>query len=368
MDEPQANRRVIAHLDADAFFCSVELMRRPELRGRPVVVCGSGPRAVVTTASYEARRFGVHSAIPGSRARRLCPQAVFIEPDLAAYRRVSREMWTLVRAGLEPEGAVLEVVGMDEAYADLSGVERPLPALRGVVAEVRERTGISLSVGVAPSKLVAKLASDAEKPAGFCVMSREQAVERFAGRPVGVLNGIGPRTAERLAGMGIETLSQLAAAPPAALRAAFGERAGEALHRRAQLICEEPVRSERPIKSQSVEHTFDTDVADPGEWRRELERMSERLSARLKDRGLAGRTVGIKLRLDDFTTLTRDRTLGERTDDAQRIGATARELLAAAAPPSPLRLLGVRVAGFEDPPPPKPPAPERTGQLSLEVR
>jgi DNA polymerase-4 len=163
--------RCVAHLDMDAFYVSVELRRRPELRGLPVVVAGSGPRAVVTTASYEARRFGVGSAIPATRARRLCPDAVFLEPDFAYYRDASREVMGIVRSHIE----TVEVIGLDEAYLELTGLPAPHAAMRRVAREIRSRTGLGCSIGIGPSKLVAKVASDAEKPAGFVVLTREQA-------------------------------------------------------------------------------------------------------------------------------------------------------------------------------------------------
>jgi DNA polymerase-4 len=195
-DEPSEQpRRVIAHLDCDSFYASVELLRHPELRGKPVVVAGSGPRAVVTTASYEARRYGVHSAMSAAHARRLCPDAIFIPPDFKAYREKSREVWGIVDERL---ACPMQRVSLDEAYAEITAIEKPLRALRELVAEVRERTGITISVGVGPSRLVAKTASDAEKPAGFVVLSREAACERFAGAPTRLLQGIGPRTQERL--------------------------------------------------------------------------------------------------------------------------------------------------------------------------
>src|SRR5688572_12821185 len=184
----------IAHVDMDAFYVSVELHRRPDLVGKPVVVAGTGPRAVVTTASYEARKFGVFSATPAERARRLCPQAVFIPPDHTAYRETSARVMEVLREQVER----VEVVGLDEAYLDLTGFERPKAAARQVKAAVFGRTGLVCSIGIGPSKLVAKVASDAEKPNGFVVMSREQACERFASASPGLIPGIGPRTVERL--------------------------------------------------------------------------------------------------------------------------------------------------------------------------
>jgi len=212
--------RCIAHLDLDAFYVSVELGRRPDLRGRPVVVAGTGPRAVVTTASYEARRFGIFSATPAAQARRLCPEAVFLAPDFPTYRARSREVIGL----LGEEIATVEVVGLDEAYLDLSDLERPETAARRLKARVRERTGLACSIGLGPNKLVAKVASDADKPDGFVRLSAPEARERFATYPPKVLPGIGPKTAARLEQRGIATLAALAATPETDLCAWFGTR------------------------------------------------------------------------------------------------------------------------------------------------
>src|ERR687894_1841838 len=201
--------RCIAHVDMDAFYVSVELKRCPDLVGQPVVVAGTGPRAVVTTASYEARKFGVFSATPASRARRLCPDAVFVPPDFKLYRERSREVMAVLREHVER----VEVVGLDEAYVDLTELERPETAARRVKAEVRERTGLGCSVGIGPSKLVAKVASDADKPGGFVRLSAAEARVRFAEQPPGLLPGIGPKTAARLAERGIPTLGALATTP-----------------------------------------------------------------------------------------------------------------------------------------------------------
>ena len=332
-------------MDCDAFYATVELLRRPDLVGRPVIVAGSGPRAVVTTASYEARRYGVGSAMPASRALRLCPQAVVIPPDFAAYRAKSEEVWDIVRERL---ASPMQHVSVDEAYADISAVEKPLAALRALVAEVRERTGITISVGVGPSRLVAKTASDAEKPAGFVVLSREAACERFAGAPTRLLQGIGPRTQERLAGMGITTVAHLQAAAEEQLVARFGERMGRWLKARAFFHDGSPVESERVAKSRSSETTFDVDVDDLGALRDTVRTLAADVCEGLRRKETRGRTIGIKVRLDDFTTVTRARTLPEPTGDAERVSGVARDLLRQYAPARPVRLLGVRVAGFEE--------------------
>jgi DNA polymerase IV len=354
-------RRVIAHLDCDSFYASVELLRRPELRGRPVVVAGSGPRAVVTTASYEARGYGVHSAMSAVRARRLCPGAVFIPPDFTAYREKSREVWDIAAERL---ACPLQQVSLDEAYADVTAVAKPLAALRALVAEVAQRTGITVSVGVGPSRLVAKTASDAEKPAGFVVLSREQACERFASAPTRLLQGVGPRTQERLAELGMRTVGDLQRAGEDDLVARFGQRMGRWLRSRALFHDASPVESSVAAKSRSSEITFDEDVDDASTLETTLRRLAADVCEGLARKDARGRTIGIKVRLDDFTNVTRARTLEAFTNDTEVVGAVAIELLRAYAPPRPVRLLGVRVASFED----EVPAPLAVpGQLVLEV-
>jgi DNA polymerase-4 len=337
-----SRRRIIAHMDIDAFYAGVELQRRPELRGKPVIVSGSGPRAVVTTASYEARRFGVHSAMPTARARRLCPDAILIPPDFDAYRAASRRVWAMVRREIE----VVEQLGLDEAFLDLSELVAPKATMRRLVAEILAESGLTASVGIGPNRLVAKVASDAEKPRGLVALSREMACERFAGAPPKLLPGIGPKTAAKLEEMGIHTLAELRAADVSLLADRFGENLGRYLHRRAHFEDDGVVQRERPSAvSRSNETTFDADVAEPAELERVLARLTERLCEGLQARG---RTIGIKVRLADFTTVTRARTIEEPTNDPVLVGAIARELLRAYAPPKPVRLLGVRIASFAD--------------------
>jgi DNA polymerase-4 len=346
----------IAHLDADAFYVSVELLRRPELRGRPVIVGGSGPRAVVTTASYEARRFGVQSAVPVARARRLCPEAVLIPPDFASYREMSRRLMAIVKDSV----AAVEVMGLDEAYLDISDLGFAKSAMRSLVTRIERETGLTCSVGIGPNRLVAKVASDAEKPRGLVVLTREQACERFAGSPPRLLPGIGPRTAERLAAMRIDTLVQLRAAPVELLQSNFGPRLGAYLAARAAFNDDDRVRTVRPAVSRSAETTFDTDLADPIRMRDSLRALASRVCTDLAARGNRGRNVAIKVRLDDFTTVTRSLTVPEPTADAELVGRLACELLDGYAPPRPVRLLGVRVAGLSGP-------DDAGGQLSLAV-
>jgi DNA polymerase-4 len=338
----EAHQLSTAHLDADAFFVSVELNRHPELRGLPVVVAGIGPRAVVTTASYEARRFGVGSAMPAARARRLCPQAVFLPTDHAHYRDVSRRMMDVVRSHVER----VEVVGLDEAYVDLSGFHSPRAAMRRIVADVKDATELVCSVGIGPNKLVAKVASDAEKPAGFLVLTREQACERFADAPPALVPGIGPKTAARLDELGLTTLHKLAAAPEQLLVERFGPNHGLELRRRARFEHDGEVSQARKVVSESRERTFDEDVRDLARLRDSLRQMTGQLCASLASNDRRGRTIGIKVRLDDFSTVTRARTLSDPTCDAEQVTRVALALLDDYAPSRPVRLLGVRVAGL----------------------
>jgi DNA polymerase-4 len=334
--------RCVAHLDMDAFYVSVELRRRPELKGRPVIVAGTGPRSVVTTASYEARRFGVGSAMPAARARRLCPHGVFLAPDFPYYRAASREVMASVRSTVD----AVEVVGLDEAYLDLTALPAPHAAMRGLAAQIERTTGLGCSIGIGPNKLVAKVASDAEKPRGFVALSSEQARERFAGSPCGLVPGIGPKTAERLRALGVDTLAGLAAAPYERLASRFGPRMAAELQQRARFEDSAPVTEERKVVSESRELTFDEDIRDPHRLEVILGELVERLCAALEAQRRRGRTVGIKVRLDDFSTHTRARTLPEAVGSVERVAPVALELLRRFAPSRPVRLLGVRVAGL----------------------
>src|SRR3954463_3069166 len=279
----------------DAFYVSVELQSRPELAGKPVVVAGSGPRAVVTTASYEARKFGVFSATPAERARRLCPEAVFIPPDFEKYRARSRLVMEVLREHVER----VEVVGLDEAYLDLTPIERPKAAARRLKLDVRERTGLTCSIGIGPNKLVAKVASDAEKPDGFVVMSREQACERFAGASPGLIPGIGPKTVSRLEARGVTSLAALAAVPDSDLADWFGGRLGPHLARLARFEDERPIELSRAAKAESRETTFDYDLVGLDALEQVLVRLTDQLCEKLVEQEQRGRTIGIKVRLDD---------------------------------------------------------------------
>jgi DNA polymerase-4 len=344
----------------DAFYVSCERQRRPQLRGKPVVVAGSGPRAVVTTASYEARRFGVFSATPAARARRLCPQATFVAPDFDHYRARSGEVMEILRGHVDR----VEQVGLDEAYLDLTGIERWRSAARRIKAGVTAATGLACSIGIGPSKLVAKVASDADKPDGFLALSRAEARERFASASPALIPGIGPKSVERLAAQGIDRLDRLASTPDATLADWFGDRLGPHLGRLARFEDDRPLETERVRKSESRETTFDHDLSGLAELEPVLERLARELCDDLDRHGRSGRTIGIKVRLDDFSTHTRARTLDAPASDYDAVHGTALALLRALDLPRPVRLLGVRVAGMEQRRPAAVPPP---GQLALSL-
>ena len=350
---------VYAHVDMDAFYVSVELQRRPELRGKPVVVAGGGPRAVVTTASYEARKFGVFSATPAERARRLCPQAIFVAPDFEHYRARSREVMAVLRAHVDR----LEVVGLDEAYMDLTGLDRHRAAARRIKAAVQEDTGLCCSIGIGPSKLVAKVASDADKPDGFLELSAAEACERFASSSPGLIPGIGPKTVARLEAQGITTLAALAAQPDEQLTGWFGPRLGPHLAALARFEDERALELERVAKSESRETTFDRDLHGLEAMERVLERLTTELCATLVGQGRSGRTIGIKVRFDDFRTVTRARTVERPAAEMGSVWPVALALLRRLEPERPVRLLGVRVAGLDEERRDAPAAP--VDQLSL---
>jgi DNA polymerase IV len=328
----------------DAFYVSVELQRRPELKGLPVVVAGSGPRAVVTTASYEARRFGIFSATPAERARRLCPDAVFIPPDFESYRARSQEVMTVLRRHVER----VEVVGLDEAYLDLTGLDRHRSAARAVKETVKAETGLTCSVGIGPNKLVAKVASDAEKPDGFLELTAEGARLRFAEASPGLIPGIGPKTVARLGELGIATLGRLGATPDEQLTQWFGPRLGPHLAALARFEDERPIETVRIAKSESRETTFDRDLHGLPQLEPVLERLTGELCETLAREERRGRTIGIKVRFDDFSTVTRARSIDAAVNDSSTVGTVALELLRRLDPRRPVRLLGVRVAGLDE--------------------
>ncbi|ADG88111.1 DNA polymerase IV [Thermobispora bispora] len=351
----------ILHVDMDAFYASVELLDRPELRGAPVIVGSPGPRGVVLSASYEARRYGVRSAMPMTQARRRCPAAVIIPPRHAKYAEVSRGIMELLR-DITP---LVEPIALDEAFLDVGGARRRLGPPAAIARMIREqvagRFGITCSVGVANSKFVAKLASRRCKPDGMLVVPADKVIEFLHPLPVAELWGVGERTEQALTRLGIRTVGDLARVPVATLRREFGAL-GERLAELAWGRDDRPVVPDAPDKSIGSEETFSHDVDDPETIKRELLRLSERVAARLRAGGYVGRTVSVKLRRSDFTTITRSRTLREPTDVAREIYGTARGLYESSGlERARLRLVGVRVENLR-------PAATAAHQLSLGER
>lgn len=340
----------VLHIDMDAFFAAVELRTRPELAGGPVVVAVDGPRSVVLSANYLAREFGVRSAMPVAVARRLCPQAVYLPPTRGLYAEVSQGVFALFRE-VTP---LVEPLSLDEAFLDVSGALRRLrttPAAIG--AELRARVaaahGITCSVGVAPVKVVAKLASGMAKPDGMIVVGRQDVLGFLHPLPVSALWGVGARTATALERLGLVTVADVARAPQARVKRAVGAAVGEHVHALANGRDPRPVVAGVPDRSIGAEHTFDADVDDPAALARELLRLSERVAARLRAKGVRGRTVSVKVRFADFTTITRARSLGIATDVAREIHACASALLAAHLPAGArVRLVGVRMEGLSE--------------------
>lgn len=350
----------ILHVDMDAFFVSVELLDKPELRGRPVVVGGAGGRGVVAAASYEARAYGVHSAMPMTRARRLCPQAVVLPPEHDKYARVSASVMEIFRS-VTP---LVEPLALDEAFLDVSGARRllgrPAEIARLIRERVAEQQGITCSVGVAATKFVAKLASTRCKPDGLLVVPADGAVPFLHALPVAALWGVGERTEEHLRRLGLRTVADIARTPVATLQRELGTALGAHLHDLSWGRDPRPVVATTPDKSIGAEETFDHDIDDPEAIRRELLRLSERVGARLRAAGHVGRTVSVKLRMANFTTLTRARTLREPTDLAHVIYTTACALYEAAGLASVrLRLVGVRMENLV-------PADAASHQLALD--
>jgi len=334
----------ILHVDMDAFYASVEIRDRPELRDQPVVVGGIGPRGVVCSANYLARRFGVRSAMPTSRARRLCPQAAFLPPNFATYREVSAGVMGIFR-DLTP---LVEPLSLDEAFLDVSGALRrtrltPAKLGREIRVAVEREHRISCSVGVASTKFIAKLASGMAKPDGLLVIPKTETLAFLHPLPVSALWGVGARTAEQLARVGLAKVGDVAVSPLPRLRKVIGVAAAEHLHALANGHDSRSVVAESVDKSIGAEETFDIDHHDRILIKRELLRLAERTAASLRARGVRGRTVSIKVRFSDFTTITRSRTLPVATDVTQELYRTACKLLDEQVPAGAIRLIGVRM-------------------------
>jgi DNA polymerase IV len=338
----------ILHVDMDAFYASVEIRDRPDLAGQPVIVGGTGGRGVVLSASYQARAFGVRSAMPVLRARRLCPHAVFVPPRHREYAVTSKEVMAIFRA-VTPE---VEPLALDEAFLDVCGALRRLGSPAAIAAliraQVQQQQGITCSVGVAPCKFVAKIASARCKPDGLLVVPRDGVLDFLHPLPVAALWGVGDRAGEVLARLGLRTVGDIAHTPLATLQRELGAAHGAHLAALAWGRDERQVTPHVADKSIGAEETFATDIGDPDRIRRELLRLSGRTARGLRAGGYVARTVSVKLRLASFKTMTRSRTLPHPTDVAREIYTTACSLYESAGLDrgAQLRLVGVRASGL----------------------
>ena len=353
----------ILHVDMDAFYASVEIRDRPELAGRPVIVGGTGGRGVVLSASYAARAFGVRSAMPVGRAQRLCPHAVFVPPRHRIYAATSKEVMAIFGT-VTPE---VEPLALDEAFLDVAGalrrLGRPAAIAARIRAQVAQQQGITCSVGVAPSKFVAKIASARCKPDGVLVVPRAEVLDFLHPLPVAALWGVGERAGEALARLGLRTVGDIAHTPLDTLQRELGAAHGAHLAALAWGRDERRVTPRTPDKSIGAEETFARDIDDPDRIRRELLRLSGRTAQGLRAGGYVARTVSVKLRLASFKTLTRSRTLPYPTDIAREIYATACALYESSGldQGAQLRLVGVRASGLA-------PAASANAQLTLDDR
>ena len=353
----------ILHVDMDAFYASVEIRDRPELAGKPVIVGGLSGRSVVLSATYQARAFGVRSAMPMSRARRLCPHATVVPPRHGLYGAVSKEVMAIFQS-VTP---LVQPLSLDEAFLDVSGAIRLLGSPSAIGQRIRDEVArqqqITCSVGVAPNKFLAKLASVHCKPDGLLIIPADRVLEFLHPLPVAALWGVGERTGETLARLGLRTVGDIAATPVSALEAELGQAAAAHLSALAAGRDSRGVETAVREKSVGAEETFDTDVADPEVIRRELLRLSRRTARALRSSDSAARTVVVKLRKADFRTITRSRTLAEPTNVTQTIYETACALYAASglSGQARLRLVGVRASGLV-------PAAAAVTQLALDER
>jgi DNA polymerase-4 len=337
----------ILHADMDAFYASVELRRDPTLSGKPVVVGHPGGRSVVLAATYEARAFGVHSAMPMAQAMRRCAGLVVVAPDHSAYSEASKHVMAVFRS-VTPE---VEPLALDEAFLDVSGAIRRLGSPRQIAEQIRQRIAAELrlpcSIGVASTKFVAKLASSHAKPDGLLVVPKQSTLAFLHPLPIGALWGVGDKTEELLSRIGLRTIGDIAATPVSTLIHTVGKAAGSHLYALANGEDPRRVVPDEPDRSIGAEETFGRDIADRDGILRELLRLSERCAERLRASGQVGRTVAIKVRFTDFRTISRSRTLSQHTDVARTVFETAAQLYdALQIAGTPLRLVGVRVEGL----------------------
>lgn len=333
----------------DAFFAAIEQRDEPKHRGRPVLVGGAGPRGVVAAASYEARTFGCHSAQPMAVARRLCPQAVVLPPRRARYNEVSQQVFAI----LDAFTPLVEPLSIDEAFLDVTGSARihgtPRVTAVRIRRRIRDELGLTASVGVAPNKFLAKLASDLDKPDGLTVIKPDSIQEAITKLPITKMWGVGPATEQKLLSLGIRTFGDLQPWPGSVLEAHFGSL-GRRLHHLCRGEDDRPVITDQTIKSVSQEQTFDEDRADPDEVRNVLRGQAEKVAMRLRKGDLRGRSITVKIRFGDFQTITRSTTLHEATDRTDLICGEARDLFNAWAATGfqPVRLIGVGISQFTD--------------------
>ncbi|MCZ8131002.1 MAG: DNA polymerase IV [Steroidobacteraceae bacterium] len=340
--------RAILHVDMDAFYASVEMHDRPELRGLPVIVGGTSGRGVVAAASYEVRRYGVHSAMPVREALARCPHAVCVKPRMERYKEVSQSVFEVFHE-FTP---LVEGLSLDEAYLDVTGSRRlhgePAVIAAAIKARIRERTGLTASVGAAHNKLLAKIASDLKKPDGLCTIAPDEVARVLDPLPIRRLHGIGPKTATRLEECGLHTLGQLRAAPDAVLWPLFGKHT-QNVRDRAAGIDERPVEADWQEKQVSAEETFDVDLKRAADMHAELAKLADRVGVRLRAKELTASTVVVKIRRRDFATYTRSRSFAPATQDTGAVLKIARELLdgwLAEQPRAAVRLLGVGLASL----------------------
>ncbi|MDN4596417.1 DNA polymerase IV [Leifsonia virtsii] len=348
VDDSEAS---ILHVDMDAFFASVELLERPDARGKPAIVGHAGGRGVVTSATYEARRYGVRSAMPMSQALRLCPNAIILPPHYDRYTEYSRKVMDIFHE-VTP---LVEPLSIDEAFLDVAGARRLLGSPRRIAelirSRVHEETGLTCSVGVAATKFMAKLASGRAKPDGLLVIPRSETLSFLRPLPVGALWGVGASTQSSLERMGLLTVADLADAPLGVLQKAVGDASGRRLHELANGRDPRRVVTESREKSIGHENTFGVDVSDVDQLRRELLRLSGRVGERLRKHELEARTVAIKVRFSDFRTITRSRTLAEPTNVGRRLFEEAWDVFDALGldvRQTPIRLIGVRAEQLLD--------------------
>ncbi|ACS78335.1 DNA polymerase IV [Maridesulfovibrio salexigens] len=347
-------QKYIMHIDMDAFFASVEQLDNPELRGKPVGVGSMHERSVLSAASYEARKFGVRSAMPVRQALKLCPQLQVVSGSRHRYKEISRK----VMAALSNYSPIVEQASIDEAYIDITGTEKlfgtPLQIARSIKADIRKATGLTASVGIAPVKFLAKIASDLNKPDGISIITAEQVQDFLKTLPVEKIPGVGKKALPRLRSYGITYAADLRRYPPEFWKERFGER-GLVLYEKGAGIDPTPVTEGGAMKSSSAENTFGEDVSDIHTLKTLLLKQSERIAADIRKHGVKGRTVTLKVKFPDFRQITRSRTLDSRTSHAGTIYKTACSLLDAELPIGPIRLIGVGISNFE----------ERNRQLSL---